>query len=252
MKKIALAAAVLALAPMAQADLLFTVGAKASVWNASPAGQIDDGVSIESKVNGVDLGSDNGLQTTLFFEHPLPFIPNFKLKNTALELDGSGNLTGGNFGGQPFNEDIKGNIDLSHSDLTLYWGLPLPLPYIDINFGLTARQFSGDAQIVGKTSGISETVDLDMTVPMGYAELKVGSPFGIYAAADINYIGFGDNKLTDMSAVIGYDLPVPIVDLGLELGYRSMKLETDKDDVDVAADLEVKGLFFGASLAFGF
>ena len=35
MKKTALAAAILAMAPVAaQADLLFTVGAKASVWNA--------------------------------------------------------------------------------------------------------------------------------------------------------------------------------------------------------------------------
>src|SRR5690606_7448096 len=142
------------------------------------------------------------------------------------------------------------NIDLSHNDLTLYWGLPLPLPFVDINFGLTARQFDGVAEVTSKTPpNTSESVDLDFVLPLAYGELKVNTPFGIYAAADINYLGMGDNKLSDMSAVIGYDLPVPVVDIGLEAGYRSMSLQTDKGDTDIAADVDVKGMFFGASLS---
>lgn len=250
MKKTVLAAMVLAAAPMAaQADLLFTVGAKASIWNAEATGQLDDGVSVEG--DGLNLDSDNGQQLTVFFEHPLPMIPNIKLKQTALELDGKGAIYT-DFAGQPFSEDVTSNLDLSHTDLTLYWGLPLPLPYIDINFGLTARQFNGSAEVTGQTSGTKESVDLDLTLPLAYGEVKIGTPFGIYAAADVNYIGFGDNKLTDMSATIGYDLPVPIVDIALEAGYRSLALETDESDVDINADVDVKGMFFGASLAFGF
>ena len=251
MKKTALAACILAMAPVAaQADLLFTVGAKASVWDAEPTGQMDDGVSVED--DGLNLGSENGQQLTVFFEHPLPFIPNLKLKQTSLELDGNGNIDA-QFGDVTFNDDVTSNIDLSHNDLTLYWGVPLPLPFVDINFGLTARQFDGTAEVTSNTLlGPSESVDLDFVLPLAYGELKVNTPFGIYAAADINYLGMGDNKLSDMSAVIGYDLPVPVVDIGLEAGYRSMTLQTDKDDTDIAADVDVKGMFFGASLSLGF
>src|SRR5690554_7417994 len=248
MKKLALVSAILIAAPLsANANLLFTVGAKASVWDAKPTGQIDDNASVES--DGLNFKSENGRQLSVFFEHPVPFIPNVKLKRTDLDMDGSGELTKEiTFAQENFtvNEQISSNIDISHTDATLYWGLPLPLPYIDIDFGLTARMFDGDASVNAKS------VDLDITLPMAYGAVKVGSPFGIYATADLNWIGFGDNKMTDLSAAVGYELPIPIVDVGVEVGYRGINLQTDRKDVDVAADLDTKGMFYGVSVAFGF
>ncbi|UXD87880.1 TIGR04219 family outer membrane beta-barrel protein [Thalassolituus hydrocarboniclasticus] len=250
MKKTAIAAFLLAMTPVAaQADLLFTVGAKASVWNAEAGGQIDEGVSVEK--DGLNLDSDNGQQLTVFFEHPLPFIPNLKLKQTSLELEGDGNINA-QFADQTFNEDVSSKLDLSHSDLTLYWGLPLPVPFVDVNFGLTARQFDGVAEVSGKTTSVNESVDLDFVMPLVYGEVKIDSPFGLYASADINYIGMGGNKLSDISYGIGYDLPVPVVDIGLEAGYRSINLKADKDLADIDTDFDVSGAYFGASLALGF
>ncbi|MAY15252.1 MULTISPECIES: TIGR04219 family outer membrane beta-barrel protein [Oceanospirillaceae] len=250
MKKTAIAAFLLAMTPVAaQADLLFTVGAKASVWNAEAGGQIDEGVSVEK--DGLNIDSDNGQQLTVFFEHPLPFIPNLKLKQTSLELEGDGNINA-QFADQTFNENVTSTLDLSHSDLTLYWGLPLPVPFVDINFGLTARQFDGVAEVSGKTSSVNESVDLDFVMPLVYGEVKIDSPFGLYASADINYIGMGGNKLSDISYGIGYDLPIPVVDIGLEAGYRSINLKADKDLADIDTDFDVSGAYFGASLALGF
>lgn len=252
MKKLALVSAILIAAPLsANANLLFTVGAKASIWDAKPTGQIDDNASVES--DGLNFKSENGKQLSVFFEHPVPFIPNVKLKRTDLDMDGSGTLSKEiNFAGETYyaNTAVDSSIDLSHTDATLYWGLPLPLPYIDIDFGLTARMFDGDATV--DDGGQNEPVDLDMTLPMAYGAVKVGSPFGIYATADLNWIGFGDNKMTDLSAAVGYELPIPIVDVGVEVGYRGINLQTDRKDVEVAADLDTKGMFYGVSVAFGF
>ena len=61
----------------------------------------------------------------------------------------------------------------------------------------------------------------------------------------------GDNKITDMSATLGYDLPIPLVDVALEGGYRSMSLQTDSSDVDIDADMDIKGAFFGLSVSVG-
>lgn len=250
MKKTAIAVAVLALAPVAaQADLLFTVGAKASVWNVEPEGQLDDGVSVED--DGLNMDSENGQQLTVFFEHPVPFLPNLKLKRTDLEFTGDGNINA-SFDNVNFNEDVSSKMDLSHTDLTLYWGLPLPVPFIDINFGVNARQFDGKAEVYGKTTMQKESVDLDFVLPMVYGELKINTPIGIYGHADINYIGYGDNKMSDVSYGLGYDLPVPVVDLGLEAGYRKMTLQTDEKDVDINADVDLAGAYFGASLSVGF
>src|SRR5690554_174048 len=252
MKKVALASAILLAVPFtAQADLLFTVGAKASIWDAKPTGQIDDDASVES--DGLNFKSENGKQLSVFFEHPVPFIPNVKLKRTDLDMDGSGILSETiNFAGETYtaNTAVDSRIDLSHTDATLYWGLPLPLPYIDIDFGLTARMFDGDASVAAFNQ--SESVDLDITLPMAYGAVKVGSPFGLYAAADVNWVGFGDNKMTDLSAAVGYELPIPIVDAGLEVGYRGINLQTDREDTDIEADLDVTGLFYGLSVSVGF
>lgn len=250
MKKTAIAAALLALTPVAaQADLLFTVGAKASVWNVEPEGQLDDDVSVEK--DGLNMDSENGQQLTVFFEHPVPVLPNIKIRRTDLEFNGDGSINA-EFNDTLYTEEVDSTMDLSHTDLTLYWGLPLPLPFIDINFGVNARQFDGKAELYGKTTLQRETVDLDFVLPMLYGELKVNTPIGIYGHADINYVGYGDNKMSDISYGLGYDLPIPVVDIGLEAGYRTLTLQTDEDDVDINADVDLAGAYFGASLAVGF
>jgi outer membrane protein len=252
MKKTAIAAFIVALAPVAShADLLFTVGAKASVWNAEPTGQIDDDISVDSSNNGLGLDSENGTQLTVFFEHPVPMLPNIKLKQTSLDLSGDGTLAlSTSFNGQAFAGPITSDLDLSHTDVTLYWGLPLPLPYVDINFGATARMFDGSAEV--KNAGATESVDLNATVPMVYGAVKVDTPFGVYAQVDVNYIGYSGNTLSDISYGLGYDLPVPIADIGLEAGYRSLSMKTDEDLTDIATDVDVSGLYYGASVSIGF
>lgn len=253
MKKLALATVALAASlPMAaQADLLFTVGGKASLWHAKPTGQLDSNFSVEK--DGLNLGSDNGTQLTVFVEHPLPIIPNVKIKQTLLEVDGKGNITG-TFAKQEFTSVTSTTLDLSHTDLTLYWGLPLPLPFVDINFGLTGRNFTGEAEVVGtiKDGGTSHKEDLDLTLPMAYGEVKIDTPFGVYAYADVNWISYNKNKIMDTSIAAGYNLPIPLVDVGLEVGYRVFALETDKKDVHFSADTDIKGVFAGVSVSVGF
>ena len=77
------------------------------------------------------------------------------------------------------------------------------------------------------TAAKTESVDLDMTLPMVFGEVKV-APSLVYANVDANYVGYNDNKLLDWSAALGYVLPIPVVDVGLEVGYRSLSLQTDK------------------------
>ncbi|PHQ85505.1 MAG: hypothetical protein COB58_09205, partial [Thalassobium sp.] len=90
------------------------------------------------------------------------------------------------------------------------------------------------------------------TVPMVYGAVKVDTPFGVYAQVDVNYIGYSGNTLSDISYGLGYDLPVPIADIGLEAGYRSLSMKTDEDLTDIATDVDVSGLYYGASVSIGF
>ncbi|MBQ0730347.1 MAG: TIGR04219 family outer membrane beta-barrel protein, partial [Oleispira antarctica] len=165
------------------------------------------------------------------FEHPIPVLPNIKIMKTDLDFSGSN----------------SSEIDLSHTDLTMYWGVPLPIPYVDINFGLTARQFDGSVDV--PTGPIDE--NLNVIMPMGYLNVDIGTPFGIYARADLNAISYDGNGVTDTAIALGYTLPIPLVDVNLEAGHRSINLTTDEDTVDVETDIDVSGMFFGLNVSIG-
>jgi outer membrane protein len=248
MKKLLAVAIVAATPMMAQADLLFTAKAGASLWNAEATGNVDGGVDVGK--DGLNLDSENNNVLFVAFEHPLPLIPNIKLMKTDLDLTGEGSADF-NFLGQSFNEATTSQFDLSHTDLTLYWGVPLPIPYLDINFGLTARQFDGLVSVKGDATGGEETADLDFTLPMGYLNVDLDTPFGIYARADLNAISYGDNGISDMAIAVGYTLPIPFIDVNLEAGHRVISVKTDKDTTDVETDIEVAGMFFGLNVSVG-
>lgn len=239
----------LLLSSLAQADLLFTVGGSASLWRATPEGQMDKDIQLGG--DGLNLETTNGLQLSLFFKHPVPLLPNLRVRQTNIDTTGTSKLTK-SFMGQSFSEDVTTSLDLSHTDLTLIWGLPIPLPLVDFGFGINARNFNGGAKIEGKTTKQIKEVDIKATLPMVYAGLKVGTPIGIYAKGEVNYVSFKDNSITDYEAALGYELPVPVVDLGVELGYRALQMKTDKDTVKIDTDVKVKGAYFGISAAFGF
>ena len=177
-------------------------------------------------------------------------IPNIKIMKTDLDLTGEGKANY-NFLGQDFEGDTTSQFDLSHTDLTLYWGIPLPIPYIDVNFGLTARQFDGVVSVKGKTTGNEEREDLNFTMPMGYLNVDIGTPFGIYARADLNAISYGGNGITDTAVALGYTLPIPFVDVNLEAGHRLISVKTDEDTTDVETDIEMAGMFFGLNVSVG-
>lgn len=251
MKKL-LAIAITAATPMmAQADLLFTIDAGASMWNAEASGDVDGAVDLGK--NGLNLDSEANNVLFASFEHPIPMIPNVKIMKTDLDLTGNGSASY-TFLDQSFTGATSSQLDLSHTDYTLYWGVPLPIPFFDINFGLTARQFDGVVSVTDKTGTVPpQKEDLNFTMPMGYLNVDFDSHFGVYARAEMNALSFDGNGVTDTSLAVGYTLPLPIpfVDINLEGGYRSINLMTDKDTVDIETDVEVSGMFAGLNISIG-
>ena len=250
MKKL-LAIAITAASPiMAHADLLFTIDAGASMWNAEASGDVDGAVDLGS--DGLNLDSEANNVLFASFEHPIPMIPNVKIMKTDLDLTGNGNASY-TFLDQSFTGSTSSQMDLSHMDYTLYWGVPLPIPFFDINFGLTARQFDGVVSVTEKSTGKTTKEDLNFTMPMGYLNVDFDSHFGIYARAELNALSFDGNGVTDTALAVGYTLPLPIpfLDINLEGGYRSINLMTDKDTVDIETDVEVSGMFAGLNVSIG-
>src|SRR5690554_3837508 len=185
-KILALAGAVLLPTVAMQAQALeFNVLAGGNVWNASPSGHIQ-GKKNEDKLDVKDtLGLSSENQTHFFvqFDHPVPVIPNIRVSSTALDFSGNKNENF-TFLGKPFTGNLETEVDLSHTDATLYYrlldGITSFIPLVDLRaeLDLTVRQFNGEFSVTESTTGTTKSIDLSAPLPMGYAGLRVGLPRG--------------------------------------------------------------------------
>lgn len=247
MKKVLTIAALAAILPQAASALpLVDFYAGAYYWDQSISGDVSGTADLEKNLN-LDAGGQN--VTYFAFEHPIPLIPNIKLKNSNLSTDGTGALsTGLVIDGVTVTGTVDSVLDMSHTDYTLYWGLPLPI--VTFDFGLTLRQFDGEVSSVA-ANGTKASADLDFVIPMGYLKAGVDIPLtGISFGGDINVISIGSTGVTDYDLNVTYVLPlIPLLDIGITAGYRSFDLDLDEDDFgDLSAQATIDGPYLGLSL----
>jgi len=242
MKKLALVSAMLAAFVLpAKADVL-GIYAGVQVWQS----EADGGFSQSSSIDDLSFNDEATANVYLKFEHPLPFIPNARVRLGTLEDRGVNSPF--TFGGTTFTDSVTTTVDLTNNDATLYWEL-LDNDIVAFDFGLTVKNIDGDFIVEDDNESVSE--DVSIWVPMAYAAAKVRIPFaGLYAYGDLNVGSFDDSDVTDYEVGIGYDLIDNIViDVALTAGYREVSVELD--DVDnVNADLEFSGFFAGLEVHF--
>jgi outer membrane protein len=211
--------------------------AGAGYWNANFSGDVIAGVSVEDDLK---IDSSNSSYVYLAFEHPVPLIPNIKLAHTTLKDSGTGALSQAfTFNGDVYtvNETVTSEIDLTHTDVTLYYEL-LDLG-MDLDVGITGRYFQGEVAVNNTRE------DLNVLLPMLYGHAKFGLPFtGTYFGGDINYASYSGNQIADYAVKVGWETENFILpEFGIEAGYRSFSIDADADDLDVNVDTQVDGVF---------
>jgi len=238
------------LAGMSSAD---TPGTRigANYWNLDVNGTVryqstDPADNID--VND-DLGYGDDALTSVYaiFEHPAPLIPNARVTGTRIDTDASGKL-GRNFtwGNVDFtiDEDVTSAVQLDQFDLALYWRLLDNT--LNLDAGLDIRYLELDATITGAVSG-TDTATATAVLPMLYAGAGIDLPLtGLGVSADGAFIGYSGNTLYDFTVRASYDSNWPI---GIEAGYRIMKLDLDDFD-DYYADIRFEGPYAGLNLQF--
>ena len=246
-KKLAVATALLAAFVLpAKADML-GVYAGAQGWQNDATG------GFSQDANLVDFSFKEQTNTNLYlkFEHPIPLVPNARIRVGKLETNGSADLTSAfTFGGTTYRTDgtVDTTLDFTNNDATLYWEL-LDNDLVAFDFGLTAKNIKGDFMVQDGNQMSSEKVSV--WLPMGYAAVKVRIPFaGLYAYGDANYVSYDGSNVHDYEVGVGYDLIDNIaVDVALTAGYREVVIELDDVD-DINADLEFSGFFAGLEVHF--
>lgn len=226
MKKLALSCLILAVMGTAHADI---IGAKASVdyWDYNTN-------TSQATGNNINLEDDYGLAFEVSVEHPVPLIPNAKIKHLNLKTDGKSNFT----------NTANYNFDLDYSDFILYYEILDTIVSVDV--GLGAKVLDGQLkQNHLVANSVSETL------PLAYVQAGLKLPFtGLSAKAEANYAKNSDHVVTDAQAEVKYNfIDNMLLDIGLKAGYRILDIKFDEGSAN-ETQFEFKGPYLGLEVHF--
>jgi outer membrane protein len=223
----------LAMTCSVQADTVFGIYAGAGTWQADYSGDIGNP---SASINELGLKDDNNQFYYIAIEHPILFLPNIKLQKNDISSRQSGTITNGfsldnaNF---PAGTQVSTDIDLSYTDAALYY--ELLDNWINLDLGVTLRKYSGHLQ--AQSSPLADQINIDLKVPLLYGRFQFDLPFtGFSAGFEGNYITYDGSDLADYTAKISY-LFDSALDVGIEVGYRSITANIDDDGVNTNLDL---------------
>lgn len=171
-----------------------------------------DGIVNTGESNNISADNEVVGSYYLAFEHPVPFLPNAKLRYTKLDQSAA-------------NADFMDAIG--------YFEVLDNVVSLDV--GLGAKRVNAN---------------IDKTIPAVYASAGGKLPFtGLSAKAEA-FVGKGsDADFSDINAEIKYNFIENIaIDLGLKAGYRIMTVNVD--DSGTSSEIKVHGPYLGLEAHF--
>lgn len=225
---------------------LFDFRVQVGYWGAEPSGTVasgGDNFEVQDDLN-LDRAGNGFVMAEL--EHPVPLLPNIRLRHQKLDDNANGTITNArDFGGQTFQRDIRSAYNLEMTDATFYYS---PLNnWISIDLGLTARHIDLQVELEENSSNTREQAGGSVWLPMGHIGARFDLPLtGVYAGGEINAISVDDESMEDMRVTLGWQTTS---NFGLEIGFHRMAFETDSVD-DLRADVEFEGPYAAATLRF--
>ncbi len=237
----------------ASADLLRIEGA-VGAWQTTPTGTIS-----YADTNSFDLVDQSGFESTtnmyawVYLKHPIPVVPNVRIEfadpqfsgdiKQKIEWDGNVYASGTN------------SLSLTQYDTVLYYNILDNTLWSTIDLGLDVKYIDGNYQL-SESTGTLAKVDQDFSIimPLAYVRGRVQIPVtDIGVEAIVRGITYSDNTVVDAEIKLDYTLDfVPIVQPGLELGYRyqQVKLNASSIGLDANLDTTFSGVYGGIMVRF--
>ena len=270
MKKLLAAAAFASLAPLGSGAVLIDIdGGLGYSFNSITKGDLGDGaISLEgSSVNQDVIGLSQEAEGGVYFwsKVSVPIFPDIGLRYQHLVSSGTNEVNSEvEFGGESrsFSGTVESELDMSYLDLTLSYGVPLPIATID--FGLNLRSLLGGLSIEESNGNESlearfETGSRPIIVPMFYLAAAVNVPVvDARLNAEVKTLPLGDTSITDWEVKATWFAPMPsnaLVRVGAEAGYRSYSLSIGDtvlgtNTSDLQSEIGFSGFFLGIAASF--
>ncbi|MDP1783992.1 MAG: TIGR04219 family outer membrane beta-barrel protein [Sulfuricurvum sp.] len=210
---------------LASASMLVGFGAEVDYYHPTASGDFN----YKTTSTHFNDDSQSGYQVGLYFEHPVPLIPNIRLDLTP-EIS----FTGSN-GGAGTN-----TVSINQSDITPYYEILDNV--VDLDVGVSFKVLDVNIEGTGiAAQGLSEVI------PMGYVAAGIDIPgVPLTIAGDVKYVEYRGDSFTD--ARIKAVLQI-VAGLEAQAGYRYESLKIS-DHFDMRTDVEIKGPFIGLGYRF--
>jgi outer membrane protein len=251
------------LALTAQADLL-RVEAGAGAFIAEPSGTL----SYEDDIGSVNVDATDNLgygkeslpYVWLNVKHPIPIVPNLRLEYLDVNFKGKSKKVtwGTNDDGAAVTvpDGTTSELSLTQYDAVLYYNLLDNTFWTTIDLGLDVKFIEGsytiDANSVGSIDYPGYDESFSAAIPMGYLRGRVQIPAtGLGVEGDIKYIAYSDSELMDARIKADWTMEfVPVIQPGIEVGYRVQKVNIDESDYSTKVDVDFSGAYVGLMLRF--
>jgi outer membrane protein len=229
------------------ADTLLGMTADVDFWNMDSSGSFADSEDMQS----FELDSERNAILTLAFEHPVPFLPNLKIKTNDLSSSGDERLPDDfNFSSIDFPEGLEVSVDfeVQNTDFIFYYEI-FDNDSVSFDLGLNVKYLDGDIGV--ESNGLRAKETFDGYVPMFFGAVQVGFPATrLSLFTDLNLMSMGDHTLQDYTAGVAFKLiESQAADISLKGGYHRISLELD--DLDgIYTDWDFDGTFLGVQADF--
>ena len=240
-------AIVLSVATVASADFA-RVEAGVGMWAQTPTGDIGYASTNGGFVDSSNEDSKVSGYAWLLIKHPLPMIPNLRLEYVSAVSEGTyvGTVSGVSV---PTNSPTE--LEMTQIDVIPYYNILDNTAWVTLDLGLDFKVINLGYTAAGVDVIDALNVDIAAVVmPLGYVRARVQAPgTNLGFEADVKYIAYGDNTVSDIRVKVDYTLDmVPVIQPAIEVGYRMQKFELEESGFALATDFS--GLYLGVMVRF--
>lgn len=235
----ALAVSTFGLMTSAQADFIGVYGS-VDYWNLQGGYNETRHGNTMREANTLDWDDKGQAQIAVSFEHPVPLIPNARIRHVGIEAETESK--------RALTDAAVYETNLDSTDFILYYEILDTIVSVDV--GVAAKRLDGDITYTS-TALFKDKLEISETIPMVYGSVGGKLPFtGLSAKAELLATSYSDVKVSDLSAEIKYDFINNIlVEVGAKAGYRILDIELD-DQQDLDTDFNFEGPYVGLEVHF--
>lgn len=179
----------------------------------------------------------------LAFEHPVPFVPNIKLRYSDFSnTESSGNAL----------YTIDQSVGVQTLDALGYYEILDNIVSVDAGLGVKRVNTKDAVRLTVGNAGAVVKNNYDETLPALYVAAGGKLPFtGFSAKAEVMAGQNSDADFSDINAEVKYNFIQNIaLDLGVKFGYRAMTVNFDDDSNSSFDKIEAKGPYVGLEAHF--